>query len=936
MAVVTMNTPPLSQSDNEFDHMNPVNYGYHHNAHHDASQGEGMQALGDDGPDPLPESDSDPAAAAVKVDESDNESDDDMALAGPIPAVVYDSPMLTTTGTGALGAGALVNTSDSAFVRGGTGDGNGTDDDHNHAGPGANNASSPDLFHPGVASTPEDDCGISQELRTRSHRTGIHAASMFRSQPDSPCPDEFGFDDGTPASPGLIRPSNYDYRVGMTPPSQHSRHSHAFNGQHPPLDLPPTQPPTQFPVSSIARPSSQAQNMTSSGIGAPKTYASAASSSRFFPPRQQQQQRRRQQQLGPTRNPTVENDALMTDALQQQMSPVIASQSDMIAQTPPKDVSTTVAANTPAPTTPQMSTKVDVSSPAKPDHNVTATSLESLTSPGGTPQQAGQLTPKRRPRARSRSRPRIRKPLYTESPDKSVDGLHDSIVASISTPQSTSGDNGGDSENDVAQGNDVLLPNAIHLLNRSSRKRKQQRNSNNNNASTLLHAGRHSSPSKYSRKVAASTVNKRRKRGKLHLMVAKDSSSRLSGMNAAAASNKGPSTSTDASAAAAATTAVSSTVPTSAGLHSKLRVAGLPTKLSMGKVSSSNNATTASASAAACASATDGVDAGTGISGCAIAASTSTAAPHIPIPKPRSTAADRRALEDNTHTHCPICMEPWTTTGRHRIVTLKCGHLFGRRCVQKWLQSNKSCPQCKKRSRTTDMIPIIVSRIAAVDRTRVEELEAKLKHQEDKSRGLHMQLRSAHDNAQSLHSKIQFLEDKLRHIMRTGSVAALPGRSAHNAPAVPANVETAAAAEIVVPMNASSSVVVGVMGPSNSGMTWAQQYRKSSATSIAKPMSRSGSNISDPGSTSSVNGHSSPHQADAVQSMSVSLAVPHRTHNDLNSNHFVRDEIISLLKGRVCCFPSDDGRSVVVSDIVAHQHGIRRVSMLDSRHNQFM
>ncbi|KAF0989369.1 hypothetical protein HZS_5074 [Henneguya salminicola] len=29
--------------------------------------------------------------------------------------------------------------------------------------------------------------------------------------------------------------------------------------------------------------------------------------------------------------------------------------------------------------------------------------------------------------------------------------------------------------------------------------------------------------------------------------------------------------------------------------------------------------------------------------------------------------------------NCPICFEPWTNIGEHRICTLKCGHLFGRR-----------------------------------------------------------------------------------------------------------------------------------------------------------------------------------------------------------------------------------------------------------------
>ena len=30
---------------------------------------------------------------------------------------------------------------------------------------------------------------------------------------------------------------------------------------------------------------------------------------------------------------------------------------------------------------------------------------------------------------------------------------------------------------------------------------------------------------------------------------------------------------------------------------------------------------------------------------------------------------------------CGICMEPWSNSGAHRVVSLACGHCFGKRCV---------------------------------------------------------------------------------------------------------------------------------------------------------------------------------------------------------------------------------------------------------------
>lgn len=42
----------------------------------------------------------------------------------------------------------------------------------------------------------------------------------------------------------------------------------------------------------------------------------------------------------------------------------------------------------------------------------------------------------------------------------------------------------------------------------------------------------------------------------------------------------------------------------------------------------------------------------------------------------------RPLVEDDTETEgsvCPVCYEPWANSGKHRIVSLACGHLFGKR-----------------------------------------------------------------------------------------------------------------------------------------------------------------------------------------------------------------------------------------------------------------
>ncbi|ORY45744.1 hypothetical protein BCR33DRAFT_716369 [Rhizoclosmatium globosum] len=43
-------------------------------------------------------------------------------------------------------------------------------------------------------------------------------------------------------------------------------------------------------------------------------------------------------------------------------------------------------------------------------------------------------------------------------------------------------------------------------------------------------------------------------------------------------------------------------------------------------------------------------------------------------------------------------MGNWSSTGTHRTASLKCGHLFGSKCIKLWLKDkgkNGICPICK-------------------------------------------------------------------------------------------------------------------------------------------------------------------------------------------------------------------------------------------------
>ncbi|CAF88822.1 unnamed protein product, partial [Tetraodon nigroviridis] len=43
--------------------------------------------------------------------------------------------------------------------------------------------------------------------------------------------------------------------------------------------------------------------------------------------------------------------------------------------------------------------------------------------------------------------------------------------------------------------------------------------------------------------------------------------------------------------------------------------------------------------------------------------------------------------EEGEGDSCTICFEAWTAAGEHRLSALRCGHLFGFTCIQRWLKA---------------------------------------------------------------------------------------------------------------------------------------------------------------------------------------------------------------------------------------------------------
>lgn len=95
---------------------------------------------------------------------------------------------------------------------------------------------------------------------------------------------------------------------------------------------------------------------------------------------------------------------------------------------------------------------------------------------------------------------------------------------------------------------------------------------------------------------------------------------------------------------------------------------------------------------------------------------------------------------------CTICFEPWTTAGEHRPSALRCGHLFGFMCIQRWLKAagaSAKCPQCNKKAKRSDIVKLYVTKLRALDNSEQEILKRALEQEQSLRRKA--ELESAQD-----------------------------------------------------------------------------------------------------------------------------------------------------------------------------------------------
>uniref|UniRef100_K3WWP8 RING-type E3 ubiquitin transferase n=1 Tax=Globisporangium ultimum (strain ATCC 200006 / CBS 805.95 / DAOM BR144) TaxID=431595 RepID=K3WWP8_GLOUD len=111
-------------------------------------------------------------------------------------------------------------------------------------------------------------------------------------------------------------------------------------------------------------------------------------------------------------------------------------------------------------------------------------------------------------------------------------------------------------------------------------------------------------------------------------------------------------------------------------------------------------------------------------------------------------------------TECTVCYDPCTISGRHRLVALKCGHLFGKKCIERWVLERKSCPNCNVPVRKADIRPLFSDHVAVVDNSGIEGMTQKYELERSKRIQAETELSRTKLQMQILTAEVKCHEDK--------------------------------------------------------------------------------------------------------------------------------------------------------------------------------
>lgn len=152
--------------------------------------------------------------------------------------------------------------------------------------------------------------------------------------------------------------------------------------------------------------------------------------------------------------------------------------------------------------------------------------------------------------------------------------------------------------------------------------------------------------------------------------------------------------------------------------------------------------------------------------------------PQSPTTKLKFPNGNLEGANEDERSQCSICMENMTSDGDHEIIVLtNCGHLFGQKCISKWIKMKKECPNCKKKTTKMNIRKIYPASMPLVvqDNSQVENLRRQVEEMSTKNSKLHQQLSVSESQLRSVQENLKANEAFLQHLRlnRTSSFSDL-------------------------------------------------------------------------------------------------------------------------------------------------------------------
>ncbi|XP_037087583.1 E3 ubiquitin-protein ligase RFWD3-like [Pollicipes pollicipes] len=146
-------------------------------------------------------------------------------------------------------------------------------------------------------------------------------------------------------------------------------------------------------------------------------------------------------------------------------------------------------------------------------------------------------------------------------------------------------------------------------------------------------------------------------------------------------------------------------------------------------------------------------------------------------------ALEARSPQSEDGQCCTICFEPWSNSGEHRIASLRCGHLFGRSCIERWLRGrDPRCPQCNDKAHRRDIRVIFAKSLRVLDTTDRDRALDELSREREAKRKLELDFAVVQVKCQMKENMIERLQGELRALRQKvgggGAAAAASGGGA--------------------------------------------------------------------------------------------------------------------------------------------------------------